>query len=254
MARFLFNDVPASVYGLVIGDVTGWLDSPNTQTPTVTVPPRAGTVQISDTREQPRAITMRGYVRGSSASDARTRYENLKAALRTSRVKLSMPDGRNRHINAVRDSLIAPSIGGQFIQRNLPVELRFTALDPYFYDDSLTSVAAPNPLPLGTAPVRPVLTLTGATVTGPVFTLRDFNDVIVAQMTFAALALSPGDTLIVDCDAMTAKKNGTNVLSNLIGDFFKIDPTIHADRANTDWPYITVNATGLTTSYRKAWE
>lgn len=255
MSQFYFNDVPASTFGLVIGTVTGWLDSPAVQVPSAVVPSKAGATQSGNAREQTRPISMSGYVRGSSATDARTKFESLKAALRTASVKLSMPDGRSRHINAIRESLIAPSVAGQFVQKNLPVDIRFTALDPFFYDDTPTSVVAPAVLPMGTAPVSPVLTVTGATVTTPIFTLRDFNDAIVAQMTFASLALVPGDTLIVDCALKTARKNGVNVLSFLsAGDFFKIDPTIHSNNATSDYPYLTVNTTGLTTSYKRAWE
>lgn len=255
MSQFYFNDVAASAYGLVVGAVTGWLDSPVVSVPTAVIPGRAGATVSGTAREQTRAIGMTGYVRGTSPSDVRAKYELLKVATRTGTVKLAMPDGRARHIYAVRDSIMAPSVAGQFVQKDLPVDMKFTAFDPFFYDDAISSVVAPAVLPMGTAPVRPVLTMTGTTVTTPIFTLRDYAGAIVAQMTFASLALVPADTLIVDCALKTVRKNGVNVLSFLsAGDFFKIDPAVHASFSASSWPYITVNATGLTTSFRRAWE
>lgn len=255
MSQFYFNDVAASAYGLVIGTVTGWLDSPAVSVPTAIIPGRAGATVSGTAREQTRAIGMSGYVRGTNPADVRAKYELLKVATRTGTVKLAMPDGRARHIYAVRDSIIAPSVVGQFVQKDLPVDMKFTAFDPYFYDDSLSSVVAPAALPMGTAPVRPVLTMTGTSVTTPIFTLRDYAGVIVGQMTFASLVLTSGDTLVIDCAAKTVRKNGVNVLSFLTaGDFLKIDPAVHANFSASSWPYVTVNATGLTTTYRRAWE
>ena len=34
--------------------------------------------------------------------------------------------------------------------------------------------------------------------------------------------LAPGDTLVIDCDAMTVKKNGVNDRAHFTGDFFKL--------------------------------
>jgi len=257
MPDLLINDVTAYSMGLIVGSISGWRDIPDRQTPTAPVPPRAGATKLSIAREQPRQLAISGTLIGTSKADLQAKADTLALAIQGELTKLAMPDGMGRHIYARAERGSYPVIPSQLTPtaRKYPIELRFTADNPYFLSDSATSVASGVAMPLGTAHVRPLLTLTAAAVTGVTFTLRDNTTATVATMAFPQLTLISADILIVDCDLMTAKLNGANALALLssASDFFKVDPFAHANYGSASWPSITVNTGTLTVAYRKRW-
>lgn len=253
MADLKINGVLASVYGLVVGEVTGWLHAPPQQTQSVVIPGRAGETELAPTQAGSRSILVRGYVRGSSPSDVRSKFDVLKLATR-GLVRLSVPDGLARHIDARCDTFDPPAVSGQFARKDLQVDIRFTARRPYFYDDTPQSIADNVALPLGTAPVRPVITATGITGPGVTLTILDSDDATVGTMVFGTLIITSGDVLVVDCENMTAKLDGVNCLADLTaGDFFELDPAAIADFGTADWPKIQVSGGSATIAYSKAW-
>lgn len=257
MADLSINDTAARSLGFIFGECSGWRDAPDRVTPTSPVPPGAGVVALATPREQPRVLVIRGFLRGTSKSDVLSKADTLKLLCQGTSTKLAFPDGLSRHITATLEKFAGPSTAGEFhsARKDHAIEMRFVAQKPYFLSDTATTGASGVDLPLGTAPVQPLLSLTGAATTGITFTLRDETNTTAAQMRFPTLTLVGGDTFVVDCEAKTAKKNGTSVIATLnsADDFFTIDPIDHANYGSAQWPDVTVNAGTLTASFYKAW-
>lgn len=252
----MINGVAAFAgYGIVVADIQGWLDGPQKENQRGLVPGRAGKILLRSAQEMERPLTIRGLVRGTTASDVRTKFDTLKHALEGTTVKFAMPDGAGRHIYAAVELVSSPVEAGQFARKDLPVEIRAVADAPYFLSDALTSVAGGAAMPLGTAPIRPLLSLTGAAATGITLTLRNNLVATVATLSFPTLTLTGGDVFVVDNDLMTAEKNAVNQLALLstVSDFFLVDPKLHADYPTSAWPSIISNVGTLTVSYRRAW-
>lgn len=248
-----FNGIADSVYGLVVADVSAVNSAPERTTPTVPVWGRGGVTPMADSQEGPRTISVRGHVRGSSVADQRAKMDALKLALQVASIELIVPDQPTRYALVSLEQFDAPNLPIQYSQKDWPVNLRFAARYPYLLQTTPESIVSPAALPMGTGPVRPVMTLTGTTL-APVFTLKNNAAVTVATMTFGTLTMTAPDVLVVDCDTLTARMNGVNVLANLtLGDFFLIEPSIHANYSTSAWPTITVNAGTNTISYRRSW-
>lgn len=243
----LINSVNARAYGFVLSEPPGWLDAPPAQTPSATILQR-GPIVVGGQTVQARRVTLRGYVRGNSAADARTKLDSLKLALSYPPVQVVFDDSASRYHSLHLENLTAPPLPqGAFLAIDLRVEALLVAYSPYAIDVDATTVAGVAALPLGTGPVRPVVTLNGAT--NPVtHSLRDKDNNVVGSMVIAAAG-----TVVVDHDAKTITVDGVLDLNALTsGDFFVIDP---ADpKFQGAGPSITSSgATSHSVTYRRTW-
>lgn len=243
----LINSVNARTYGFILSEPPGWLDAPPVQTPSAFVLQR-GPVVLGTQTVQPRRVTLRGYVRGTSASDARSKLDSLKLALSFPPVKVIFDDSSTRYHSLHLEGFSAPPLPqGAFLAKDLRVEIAMVAYSPYAIDSSDTTVSGSSALPMGTGPVRPVVTLNGAS--SPVtHNLRDKDNNVVASMVIAA-----SGTIVVDHDAKTITDDGVLNLNALTsGDFFVIDP---ADpKFQGAGPSITSSgASSHSTTYKKTW-
>lgn len=253
----LINGLDAkTTYGVTITDAPGWSDAPPRSTPSAQVLKRGGARVLGDPRDQPRQISLRGWIHGTSTQDARNKADALKLAIKKlTGAKLSFDDYPTRYVIARCDSLRVPALSLSMVTPKLQFEATLTAHDPYSYDNaSVGPVAldgtANNHQALGTGPSKPIITLVGAK-TNPVLTLWDATGLVqLGQLTFTVV-LGGGDTLVIDCDAKTVKLNGVNRVDLLTtGDFFIFEPLV--DTA----PAIAMTGTGAGTgsfTYRKAW-
>lgn len=252
----LINDLDAkTTYGVTITDAPGWADAPPRATPSAAVLKRGGARVLGDPRDQPRQISLRGWIHGTSTQDARNKADAFKLAMkRLTGAKMSFDDYPTRYVVARCDSLRIPALSMSMATEKLQFEATLTAHDPYSYDNALTTIAGnTQPLPQGTGPSRPIITLTGAVV-NPVLTLKNNAGVTVGTFGITVTMIA-GDILVIDCDAKTLKLNGVNRLDlSTTGDFFLIDP---ADpQFQTPYPTITVApvpGTSISTGYRKSW-
>jgi hypothetical protein len=185
----------------------------------------------------------------------RVRLDALKVALSASSLSLVFADHPNRHVNVSLDSVSSPPPVGSMVQETMPVEVSVTAYDPLSYDNNLLTVDMPGGgsayLLLGTGPVRPVVTVVGAAV-NPVIRLFNKSNAVIASLSLAVTTVG-GDSLVVDMDAKTVKKNGVSILSAIsAGDFFTIDPL---DQTNfgLPGPFIQSLPGSGTISYYRSW-
>lgn len=253
------NGVDPRTLGLIISDVSGWLDAAAASRPATTIPGRAGQRALTLAPDlAPRRLVARGIVAATSVQAARDSLDALRALFDAPSLAVSFTDAPTRAVMAALEAFTVPVAPAQMIARQLPVEITLLALDPIATDVagtvvSATSVAAP--LPLGTAPSAPVLRILGP-ATNPVVTYRDARG--VARQTLGlTVTLAATDYVEVDAGAMTITKVASGVSTNAItlltsGDFPIFDP-LDGDRAAGAWPTLEVSAGTVEALYWRGW-
>ncbi|MGI8548791.1 MAG: hypothetical protein ACR2M1_15925 [Gemmatimonadaceae bacterium] len=230
MSGLILSGVDALIaYGFELGSAPKWLDMPGRTTQSVAIPGRAGVTPLAAPQEQPRTLTLKGTIMGADAADARVKLDALKLALVTAPLTITFSDHPDRMVYADPEGLSSPPAEmGSHIAKDLPVEITLQCMDPLSYDSAFTSLVIPSGqtivLPMGTGPVLPLLSVSGAS-TNPTIILTDSNGNVWGEMYFNGLALSASDSLVVDCEAMTVRVDNANALSRwTAGDFIEIDP------------------------------
>lgn len=256
-AALQINSVDATTLGLTLAEAPGWLDLPPREIPTATAIGRAGAKALADPIEGPRQLTLSGTVRALTVAAARTQIDNIKLALLANPLSLIFADHSDRHTFGALKSFTTRTLqgaAGPFVQENLSVEATIAALDPYSYDNALTTIASAVSMALGTAPSRPVITITATgTNAGPIaVVLRTADNVIVGTLTIT-VGVVVSDVLVIDMDAKTIKKNGASIIGNtLAGDFWLADPLLHIQAGVGPKVDAVTNAT-VSVAFRRTW-
>ncbi|MFL5580108.1 MAG: phage distal tail protein [Gemmatimonadaceae bacterium] len=254
---------PRAAYGLVVEQVTGWLDAAQEKYPSVRLPNGYGEALLSTAPQvEARRLVARGVVRGSSAADARAKLDALRALFTKGRGKtplaVVLDDAATRQYNAVCESFAAPPPPASTIARDLPVEIALVCPDPYAYDTAQTStgITATTAMPLGTGPVRPVITLTFTAATvNPQLQFFEAVGSTTIGLVGATGTFQTTDTIVIDCARRTLTLNGLPRIDLLLGDFPLLDVATQGDYATSAWPRAVRNLTtfAATVAYAKAW-
>jgi hypothetical protein len=152
-----------------------------------------------------------------------------------------------------------PPTAGRYPAR---VTLSFMSLDPLWYATSQSAVTftTDTAMALGTAPVAPVIRITG-TLADPTITLKDHSGATVTTLGLTITQAGASDYVEIDCGAQTIVRSVSSVLSDAIstlssGYFFELDPA-DADTVTPTWPSLSIaygsgSGTAVST-YRKAY-
>ncbi len=244
-----------AAFGLVVSRVTGLHDAPEATLAPVVVPGRAGALLLQEPQVGARVLGITGTIRGATPAAARSARDRLLTILRRRGLVLRTADDATRELACEVTRVVATPVGAQFIARTIPIEIGATALDPYWTDVAPTVIAdigrTPVPCPLGSAPVRPVLTIAnpGAVVR---IELRDALGAVVTRCELAGLI--PGVPVVIDCAAQTIRQGEVSQLRALLaGDFPVLDPTTQADVLAGAWPTLSVSNGTMVATYRRAW-
>ena len=254
------NGTDPRTLGLIISDVSGWIDAPELQYAAITVPGRPGQLIINPTPDvAPIRYIARGIVEGTDVATCRANVDKLKALFASvSGIAVGFLDQPGRAVTAYCTHFAHPVVAAQMISRKIAVEIGLVAFDPYEYDTAAQNIAltaAAANLALGTGPVRPVITITGASV-NPVFTLKNSAGTVIGSLALTITTVA-GDSLVIDCAKCTIRLNGVNRLNALTGgDFFTLDVVAQGVFGSSSWPTLTVAGLGTGTAaavYKKAW-
>jgi hypothetical protein len=255
VSALFFDGVDASrAYGLILERDEDSRSLPSVRLDTIAIPRVPGLVLLSDPEIEARPMTLQATIRGATADEARTRRDALFAVLRRRRITLRLGDQPTREIavHVVRATI--SSQPAQMIARTLPIAIEVLALDPYWVDLAPQVVAlgrTPTPLPLGTAPSLPILTVPtpGSVLT---VTLRNALGETVSVLQLAGL--TPGTALTIDAAAQTMRQGAISVLHTLIaGDFPRLDVVAHGDFAASAWPTLALSQGTGTATYHRRW-
>jgi hypothetical protein len=210
---------------------------------------------------KPRDVVVVGTVTGSTFAAHMTALRALKGwAARCAYLKVSGLD--SAVVMGCR--LTGVSVESMGVPARTPasrVSLTFRAHDPLWYSTSETSNAITTSLTeqaLGTAPVRPVITVTG---NPSAFSLTYANSAgtTVQTLALAALATSGATQIVIDMSALTVVQTVSAVAASAVdkittGDFFALDPA-DADTVTPTWCKLLYAATGTVSAvscvYRK---
>ena len=260
------NEFDTSGHGLIVERVDGWVDGLVALDRVSQLPGRVGGVILPPESETaPRTIQVVGTMLGQSAQGGtmslatlRSNLDQLKERLYRGTVEVRFVDQTDRYVNARCSGFQVPATAPQFQNPKSRVSFSLFCPDPLIYSTQpyvvgFSTVKAS--LPLGTAPVAPIIRIMGA-ATNPVLTYRNNGGVSKQTMGFT-VTLAATDYLEIDCELATITKYASGVSSNGMslwtsGDFITLDPQ-HGDYVNSLWPSLETSAGTGETAYRRAW-
>lgn len=257
------NGTAGASLGFFPIDIVNWRDC-QLRYQSVVIPRRAGvTVTEPEADEPAQEITLRGAIRGTSQSDVWAKWDQLVA--KSSETTLTLPGGEFASLrfdhDATREKRVKLTQVTKPVQAHvlhtrtwyLDVALTFTAFDPHWYDTSNQQVTGIGnsdvAIPLGTAPSRPRLVITGA-ATNPTITYKHFDGTTIEALGLT-VTLGGGETVTVDLDALTISSALTASLAS--GGFFALDAIKHGSYGASQWPTLRCSTGSLTCTYRRAW-
>jgi predicted phage tail component-like protein len=196
----------------------------------------------SSPKKEARTITLDVCIKGSSLSDLMSKVDNLKRVLMlgVTAEELILDILPSRYFNALCSGF-APKID---TTTTMSGTLSFLCADPRAYAVTPTSSdfnidADPKTItetPGGSAYIQPVWTLTaGGTLSSVTIKLENVTTDEELQWTGS---LAATDTLEIDSEHWTVKKNGTDSMATVTGQFPRLSPGI----ANT------ITVTGFSTT------
>lgn len=232
--------------------------------PATDVPGRIGQVVVaSRPRWRTRKLSVPGHVLGSDLATVNARLDELKWRLRMGEGELDVVfvDDETRRFTARSATVEVRGLDPELWpnQQAKRVEVLFEMLDPRVYDVAQTTVALTATLaelPLGTAPVSPILRVNGPVSGTVVFTYADSAGATVATMTLNT-TLAGGEWLDVDCLEQTLTDNGgTERPEDFVsGEFIELNPHDgdYPAGASPALPQLSISTGDGEARYHKAW-
>ena len=259
MPPLLIDGFDPQTLGFKIGRVEGHRAAPERIYPLNELPGADGAILLSeDGVVKARRITLQAYQRGPDLPTLLANQDELLWRLWGRDVELIFGDRADRFIRGRAEPFEFPLIQPDLVQTAHHVRITFLCKDPRYYATALSSVAiggAATPIPLGSAPSHPLITLNGA-ATGPQLVYRDAAGTERLRMDFGGTSIGSGASLVIDCDpeAMTITDGaGANRADALkLGRFPRFDPR-DAYGLGGPWPTLEVSSGSGVVSYRKAW-
>lgn len=174
-------------------------------------------IDRSMVRLKPRNIRVAGMLGGLSKDDAdRIREMIAGFVYRANPLRLYRHQLSERYMLVDTLSIDHSYITGKFGGRLFNMSIGFRAANPFLLgaDQSVTiTTASVNAENNGTALVNPEIAIAGA-ITNPVVT-----NTTTGQKVGLTMDIGAGTTVVVDCERLTARMNGVNVLSAVNFDF-----------------------------------
>lgn len=244
-----------AAFGFVVERIAGLHDAPPTSLTLQAVPGRAGALRMASPQVEVRQLTISGTIRGATAAAARTQRDTLLAVLQREQLTLRTGDDLSRQLRIDVTGVTSTTPGPQFIAPDLRLELTATAAEPYWSDITETTVGSIGTTPVacavGSAPVAPRLTITGAGSVVHVL-LRTAGGDLVTRLQLVGLV--PSTPIVIDCAAQTVTQGGVSQLRALLaGEFPVLDVATQGDPVTGAWPTLAVSQGTMTAVYAKRW-
>jgi phage-related protein len=252
MPALTVDGFDVATIGFIVSEVEGHRGGYDLTYPLAEIPVADGVQLLAASGIVPaRRITVSGYQRAPDLATLLTRKDELVRRLRARPLALRFGDQPDRYITGYVQSQEVPLIGPHLMQTYHYVRITFLCPDPRWYADAVTTVAlsgSATPTPLGSAPVSPVVTITGP-ATGPQIIVRQ-GGTEVSRMDFAGASVGGGASLVVDGKALTIRDgNGASRASDLLSGLF---PRLAPAPDGTP-PTLEIAGGSGSASYRQAW-
>ena len=245
--------------GYQIRKIPGMRSRPATSTPNQALAYRIGSILTGRRVVQPRELEIQGSVVGTSASDLHSKIESLQYRLSGTTITIIIQDKSTKQLICYVQTVEVAHAEPELLTRVAAVNIKLIALDPLWQETTNTTVnftTSNVACALGTAPVRPVITITAAgSINNPVITYRNSSAATVRQMSFT-IAMVAGNVLTIDCDAQTITKTISGVTTDASdtltgGDFIILDPKADGNWLTSSWPGLAVSVGSGQAVYKK---
>lgn len=257
----LIDGVNLGTYGLIWSSRIGWRSFPEAEVLTHQYPANVGELFQGREESKARILTVSGIIEATSMSALYANIDLIAAALRsdgTTPLQIGFSDDARVIFGHLRLSDITDVAPGALVPK-APYTFRFSCPDPLRYDTATQNINAATDLPIGTAPVRPKVTIHGTASNPTTLEVRDKDNNAVSSFTMAA-ALGAGESWIIDSELFTVQHDDgvggvTSALDDFSGEFPVLDPK-DADFAASDWGQIVVTAgspSDVDIEYEKTW-
>lgn len=253
--EIIFNGRDLRELGVRVTAADGWRSALARQFPVAEVPARDDAVSLSDRAlTLPRRIVATGWQEAESVQELRSLRDELAWLLSLEDSTFSVVDAPDRFLRANVVSLDMPPLGPAFVHTSQRISFVVEARDPRWYSTEETVVAlsaAPAACPVGSAPVRPVVTISGP-ADSPELVLRTSGGVELTRLSFAGYSIAGGASLVVDCERLTIRDgSGANGAAALNSGRF---PRLRRDAASLDGsPRLSLTSGAGSARYRRAW-
>lgn len=255
------DDYDLSQLGLVVERVDGLGDQPDRPWPSAPLP-KSERVAILSTApdETARLLVVRGHLLADTVALRNVAFDTLKGrCFAGDTVRLRFVDQGTREWVARCIGIQVDPRGQQFIEPGLALALSFVCESPYGRDtsdsvvDGITTTL--TAIPLGTAPSRPLIRITGP-ATNPLLAYAHFDATVLQTLQLTG-SIAGGDYVEIDMDRMTITQSVASVLSSALtmrtaGSFFALDPAA-GSYAAAQWPTVNVSSGTARVTYRKRW-
>lgn len=264
MATIRFLGTALDTLSYWIDGMAGWADVPSRALTTVAVPGRLGAV-VTRAQEGARDLEVRGILSPVSAVHAdRQRAEDQLRALAASGLVTVVVEDPWSGIERATDGIcvgvtVAPVARARPIRAyGLEVTVRLVCPDATWRDVAWQIVgvgAAPTPMPMGSAPVAPLVRILGS-ATNPLLRLRRPGGPTISQSTFT-ITLGASDWLEIDCATYRIEQvvSGTRSAAYAVysGDPLPVLLPPHGLWSVESWPTLEVTSGTALVTYERRW-
>lgn len=253
----IVNGTNLGQFGLEWASRRGWRSFPSADVITHNYPREVGVLFQERSEGKARTLTVSGSIKAATVAGLYTNLDAIAARLR-GLVEIGFSDDDRIIRGYLEESDIGEYNPGALLPL-APFAFTFKCPDPRRYDAVAQSIAGSTDLPIGTAPVKPVVTINGTATNPTTIQLRDKDGAVVSSFTLAG-TLGAGESWIVDSALSKVEHDDgggtvTNALDIFSGDFPVLSPD-DADFATSDWGQMVVTAGGpssIAVVYKRAW-
>lgn len=248
------NDLSEQGFTLTRG-LRGIMGTPVFDYPSERPPGRIDAIRLSTKPEyQDRTLLLPGVVDQGTRAALRSAMADLAARLSPGEHTFRFVDDETVEFVGLVREVDGISVEPDLTQTAADLTVRVQCLDPRLREVSDTVVAftTATDMPLGNAPVRPVIRITGS-ATNPTVTYKDSGGTTVTTLGLT-VSIGAGDWVEVDCAEQTivdqAGASHPEYLTS--GTFIELDPT-DGDYVTDTWPTLEVDSGDGQATYRKRW-
>ena len=253
-------------YGFQLTDEGSVLDAATLVPAEIVLPTVVGAYFAGPGQVGVREFVLTGYVAGSTFAGTRQRLERLTDLTQLGEVTIRLADRATMMIRGTVVAVRAVNMRPQFLQTRVDVAIVVRAAVPYWREvmalsTRLGTLAAPEPMPMGSASVAPDYWLFGP-VTNPVLKGYDYmgNELWASTLT---IALGANDALRLRSSAfdMTiwkyiASATGVQDDTLLVSGSGVFPRPLHANRSSfqfSQWPLVGTSAPSGVAVYPRMW-
>lgn len=245
--------------GLIWSSRPGWDSTPRIKNIQHDLPGRPGTFFQQQSIDLASRITVGGHIFAVDMATLQTNMDLIKARLRGT-VQIEFSDDTSRAINANIVELAIRDLVSGAVTPMRSYTLTLECPDPLKFTKSADSHTHNVDCPIGTAEVRPIVTINAVTTNPTTIEVRNSSNVAVSSFTMAA-ALASGESFIINSrTGQVQKDDGVGGITSALADFSGSFPVLRpedADFVSSSWGKLFMTAgdasPDISVDYNKTW-